>query len=470
MNARLHDYRVLWRAALSHTARVDSAVVRWGAAFIAIVVCLAAWLDQGLRAALVLLWCLACAMVLIIWTWCFIPGAVELGAPANAKLVPGMRRRLVELACMVWFAAIAGLALSSLADIGPSAPWLLWIMLGTIGSALHAAGHGFGAPLMVATCFGAVVLGQVPATLHAALSPPWIAALALLAGAAIVVAAGALFPEAGERHWRMIERRLRLQPGPGKADPLLQGFGGARVKRWYAASLRRACARRDGRGLVLHALGPAHHLGELSAGLGALAAVLAVIAVFTTWHDGADAATGLGWLFGSLLLIVPMATTLRLNGLVAAYPAEQALVRLAPAMPGTAATFNRHLARTLVLQAFKAWSLGTGACLLLAVLGTGDASTLVRVASICCLTLPLVAAPLRNHAMRSPLPFLMPMLLLAASVAASIAIGMAARAVTGVPAMPVAALASIAFAAWAVRRGLRMVDGSPFAFPAGRID
>ncbi len=85
------------------------------------------------------------------------------------------------------------------------------------------------------------------------------------------------------------------------------------------------------------------------------------------------------------------------------------LVQLAPAMPGRAAPFNRNLARKLLVQALKGWALGAGASLLLAALSGADASMLLRVDSICCLVLPLLATPLRNHARRATLSVLVPL-------------------------------------------------------------
>lgn len=221
---------------------------------------------------------------------------------------------------------------------------------------------------------------------------------------------------------------------------------------------------------MLHALGPAHHVGALLLGLGLSAGVLVVLAIFTTRRTGGEAVRDIGWLFASTLMFLPIATTLRLNELVGAYPDEQALVRLAPAMPGAQAAFNRHLGRSLLLQAFMGWTLATAAALLLAALGGADAATLVRVASMCCLVLPIMEAPLRNHALRAPSTVFGPLLLLGASVGASIALGFGLRALSGLPALPVAAVASLAIAAVAIMRGLRMMDASPFAFPARRMD
>lgn len=471
MNARLHDYHVLWRAALSLTGAFDSAIVRWGGAFIALAFCAPVWYSQGIGAALTLAWCMAWGVVLLTWAWRFVPGALRLGAPADAKLVPGLRRRLIELACLVWFAAMAAIALIAYADNGAIGMWLLWIMLCTVGSALSAAGHQAGGVMLFAGCVGGAFLGRLSESVQAALAHPAAVALALLACAGVIVAAArTIFPEAGDRHWRMIGRRVRIFPEAGKPDPLLEELAGKQARSWYAVSLRRDCARRNSRRLVLHALGPSHHIGELLLGLGLFAGVLLVLGVFTTWRTSPEVVQDVGWLMACTLLFAPIAVAVRSSTLVAAFPGEQSLVRLAPAMPGSAGAFNRHLARGLLRLAFTGWCFAAGASLLLAALGRADAATLVSVASICCLVLPVLAAPLRNHAAGAPASVLAPLLLLGASIAASVAIGWAIRALSGLPALPVAAGVSIAITLAAITRGLRMMDRAPFAFPAGRMD
>ena len=471
MNARPQDYRVLWRAALSHSNPFASAIIRWGGAFIGIAFIASVWYTEGPHAMLVLAWRLACGAVLLTWTWRFIPGALKLASPANAKLVPGMRRRLVELACLVWFAAIAGLALTTFAGNGAVGSWLFWVVLGTVGSALGVAGHQAGGPLVIATVFGWSFFGRLPDSIHETLSHPAMLALALLLYAGLIAAAvRAMLPEGGERHWRMIERRARIAPAPGKPDPLLAGLAGTKARNWYAVSLRRDSARRDSRRLALHALGPAHHPGELLTGLALVSSVLVGVAILTTWRTGGEPVRDIGWIFACMLMIIPLSMHLRLDGLLGAYPGEQALVRLAPAMPGAAAAFNRHLGRALLLQGVKGWVLSTGVAMLLAALGGASQASLLLLASTCCLLLPVLAAPLRNHALRAPSSAVVSILMLALSVAASLGIGFALRPATGLPVLPLAAIASIAIAAWTITRGLRVMEGAPFAFPAGRTD
>lgn len=468
MNARLRDYRLLWSAAVSHGNPFGSAVIRWGFPIVALAIAFILWKGESPRAAVAWLWGLACAAALVAWMWRFLPGAVKLNSPANAWLVPRMRRRLVELSCLVWFAAIVAIALGPYANRGSLGIWLPWIVVGTIGVGLGVAGHRAGGPIILAACIGSAVLGKLPAEVHVFLSRPSSLALGLLAYAAlIVVVARQMFPQGGERHWEMVAQRARVASKP---ELLLDKKAGKHTEKWYAASLRRACGQRDSRKLMLHALGPAHHLGEQLAALGMLSAVLVAVGILTTVRADAEVLAGIGWILACTLLSIPFAANVRMTRLANTYPDEGALVRLAPAMPGSAPAFNRQLGRALLRQALVVWGLASAAAVLLPALGGAGLPALLRQACICCLLLPLVAGVLRDYAVRAPRAALRPVLLLAVSVPLSVGIGFLARTALGVPVMPVAAVASIAFAAWSIVRKLRAMDALPFAFPAGRMD
>lgn len=467
MHARFSMYALLWRTATRH-AGPPSRIVFWGMLLLVSLTGLAIAYTESWRAGLVFGWCAACAGVLLSWTWRFVPGAVKLASPANAALVPQMRRRLVELACLAWFVPVAGIALAPYADPGPVGLWLFLIVFGTVGSAFGMAGHQAGSPIITVACLGSIFVGKVPAATHVLLSSPPALALALLLYAGLIVAAAReMFPQGGERHWGMIARRARIGMAASQSDPMIEKLAGVHTKGWYAAALRRDGEGRDSRRLVLHALGPVHHLGESMVALGLVSAVLVVLAVFTTWRTDGDVVRDIGWMFTCLLLVVPFAQSLRLNALLQAHPAEQALVRLAPAMPGGAPAFNRHLGQALVRQALLVWAIASGAALALTALGGAGGTALLNLACACCLLLPLAAAPLRNHAQRAALANWMAVILLLVSAAMDLMLGYAARR-AGLPVLPVAAVLSIVTAAIAVTRGLRVMQTSPFAFPAGR--
>lgn len=467
MNARLRDYRLLWRAALTRAYPQAPTTILWSIPVLALLGSALAWEWTGLEAALRWASYVPFAIVLLAWMVYFVPGAAQLNVPAFAKLVPGMRRRLVELTCLVWLACIAGLAAALFLQSPNAGTFVFYIVVFTLGSGMAAAGHGAGSGLLSAMVIGSVFLGEVPQWVHDLASRPSVLLLSMLLYAgAIAAAAHAMFPEGGERHWRMLEKRQL--PGQSK-DKVGERIAAAHVNGAYARSLRRAAEQRDSRRLVLHALGPGHHLQESVEVVAVLCAILVALGLFTWWRVGADVVAGVGWVFGCVLLTVPLVQVARLNLLAARSAPEGALVRLAPSMPGGARAFNRHLGHALLVQSLTSWALGTGAALALTALGGATGATLFNLACGCCLLLPLLAAPLRNHARRAPLATSLAVLLLVVSAAMDILLGFSARN-AGLPLLPVAALLSIVTALIAITRGLRVMAQSPFGFPAARMD
>ena len=471
LNARLRDYRMLWRAAVMHANPRLSAIIRWGSLALAIVVGAAVTYNDGPRAGVAWFWGAASAFLLLDWAWRFMPGAVKLASPANAKLVPGMRQRLVELSCLMCFVGIAGIASAPYEDSGSVGAWLFWTVFFIAGAGLGVAGHKAGSALIMMACFSSLIVDRLPAALTAMLSHPVVVVLSLPVYAGmIVVAVRAMFPQGGEQHWKMLAQRERWTAAAGKPDPLVAQVGGKKARGWYAAALRRDSARRTGPRLVLHALGPVQHLSEMVMALALLSAVLLALGIFATWRVDPGVMQGVGWMFAALLMFVPLSHSVRLGQLSSNHAGEQALVRLAPVAPARADAFNAQLGRSLLLQALTGWAVATCAALLLVALGGAGPGTLLLMASLCCMVLPVVAVPLRNHASRRDHAVLTAIGLLLASAVQSVPLGLAMNGLTGVPVLPVAAILSIAFTVAASVRGLRRIRQMPCAFPAGRMD
>ncbi|MCC2971504.1 hypothetical protein [Massilia sp. IC2-476] len=424
--------------------------------------------NEGPRTALAFFWCGACVILLMNWAWRFMPGAVKLNNPANARLVPQARRRLVELSCLVCFAGLAGIASAPYTSTTQLGAALFWVVLITMGTGLAAAGHPAGTTIVVVGGLCAGFAGKLSG-LTGALSHPIVILLSLpVYAVVIVVAVRAMFAQGGERHWSMEARRTRWTDTAAKRDPLVAQLDGFNTRGWYAAALRRDSARRDGRRLLLHALGPVHHPAEMAVGTGILALVLGCVGLLTAWRVDAEVVRGIGWMFAAVLLFVPLSFCLRLGQLADSNPAEQALARLAPTAPASSADFNRRLGRFLVQRAVGGWLLASAAGLVLLALGGADGEAVLRLAGICCLALPMVALPLRDHAGRN-LSGVAGILLLLLSFTADLLLAFPIGRVTGLPVMAVAALLGIATTLFAVARGLRTMRASPCAFPAGRL-
>lgn len=470
MTGRMQDYRLLWRAAISHSNPFGSEIVRFGLPVLVLVALVAKGATHGAVAALSWAWTVVWVALLAVWAYRFVPGAVQLAAPANAKLVPGARRRLMEMFCLVWLAGVVGLVLPSYADGGPGS-MLPWVVGLTLGGALAGAGHRAGVPVMMAVFFTTMFAESLKPAADAVLTHPAAQVLApLLSFGLAALAACLVFPEAGERHWRMVARRARMADMAVNPGVRVDKGPGLRSRHWYAATLRRDSARRDPHSLLMHALGNTHHMGDLAMGLVLLSLVNFALGTFIGWQGGAEIVGGIGWLFACSLLAAPFATSLRLSQLVPLRAGEQALVRLAPAMPSTAPAFNRRLALALLRNVVAGWILATAAALAVGALAGTQGDKLVNLVCACCLALPMVAAPLRDYAVRAASSPMLPIVLLCASVGGSLFLGFAASGWLGWPVLPVAAATSIGIAALAILRGLRVMENAPFAFPAARMD
>ena len=470
MNSRLQDYRLLWRAAISHGNPFGSVIVRFGLAFVVLLGLAAQWSSQGAGAALLWAWRVLWLALLASWSYRFVPGAVQLAAPANAKLVPRARRRLMEMFCLIWLAGVLGLVLPSYADGGPGA-MLPWIVGLTLGSALAGAGHRAGVPVMMSVFFATMFAESLrPAADLVLAHPAALVLVPLLSAGLAALVARLLFPDAGERHWRMVARRARMADVAVNPGVQVDKAPGLRSRRWYAATLRRDSARRDPRSLLMHALGNTHHVDDLAMGLVLLSMVIFALGTFIGWRGGDEIVGGIGWLFACSLLAVPFAISLRLSQLVPIRAGEQALLRLAPTMPSTAPAFNRRFALALLRHGAMGWVLATAAALAVGAIAGTQGNKMVNLACACCLALPMVAAPLRDYAARASSSPMLPIVLLLASVGVSLILGFAASGWFGWPVLPVAAAISIGSAAFAIMRGLRVMERAPFAFPAARMD
>ena len=101
--------------------------------------------------------------------------------------------------------------------------------------------------------------------------------------------------------------------------------------------------------------------------------------------------TNIGWLFAAALLLIPFFDSERRNARLKDTAAEQALFRLAPPLPGTAAAFNRIVSLALLRGALLEWAMLAATVLLLTAMTGASASRLFMQACLCCLTLPLAA-------------------------------------------------------------------------------
>lgn len=474
MSAALRDYYLLWRAALATRHPRAGAMVCGMALFGALFVGFLAWLKtadplevaiNGARAAFAVL-----ALGSLAY---FVPGALKLNTPANARLVPRMRRRAMQLTVLVWMCVTGlGTLLAPGSMLGMAAVFLglgSWI----IALALNRSGHWAGTPLLFLHPMAIMLIKAVPhAWLALLASGPGLAVASLLMLAFGAFTLDTMFPEAGDRHFRL-RAAQQLASEKATVEGQARQVRVSRLGGWmYDAALRRDCAHRDAGVLLQHLLGPAVHWSQrqLPFVLFALAAagILAVLPRFASADTLGAIANG-SWVFVSSALAVQLFDYQRRMMRLDFTRAEQGLLKLAPSLPGAAADFNRRLARRLLRDGLVEWAVVSASVLGVVAVGGAPAPILLIQACMCCLTLPLVASTLRDHARRSSAGGWALVVWLLVSLAACLLAGAVVRRMFGTPVMPVAAAAAVLLAIMAVAWRWRRLCGAPHAFPVGRF-
>jgi len=469
MTPRLAQYGRLWRAALAQMHPRVHHVLLWSTPILALTLAALAWGAYDATTAVRWGVSAASAIVLLAWTFCYLPGAFKLNTPANAQLAPGMRARLLELSMAVWAFGIAGLALGNAGATANVALTVTWFLVASLGMGLAAIGSGIGAwvllliwPLMGLPTF---IPEAVRANMAHPAFLPLLAALLALPGLATM---RAIFPQAGDRHWKLQEKRTVWRD----KNAFKPRNGNGMLLHWQAYSLRRAGKRRDLGAMLLHGSGPGLPLGVTALGIGGMGLfglVLVGIMRLGGYPGAAELALAMGWMWSLLpLFLFQLYTNLLAN--LTEMPAGQPLLRLAPAMPATAPSFNRLLASTVLRSSLAAWGMATATALLCCVVTGAGKDELLLVASLCGLALPVLALPLRDHARRPRWNPVLQWLTTLALAGACLLAAMPVGRLLDLPVFPTAAGLAIALTAFLVSRRYRSMLRAPFAFPAGRLD
>ena len=469
MSARLGQYWLLWRAALGFTHAFSPRLLLLMAVLTTLVstgiaatsASSAAWRTWAL--------CTPAGFLLFAWTMAYVPGALKLNTPANAQLVPAMRRRLIELTLLVWLAGIGVMAAGMLSTTNTPGPGVWLAAAITLGTATLAAGVSMAWLLYLPVLAGLIAVEHLPGWLRAGVLGVVTSHLALVLLPSLgALATLAMFPQAGKRHWKMLPAQSRayatsvdagLEREPGRLS-------------WDGLLLRRAIAHGKPGALLMLALGRsmpaalANGLALVTLGIGTII-YLAQRGVLPTMSDYFSQWS---WITISGVLLVFVFQAGMAPAWLARTTGEQALVRLAPAFPANAAAFNGLVARAQLRQSLTIWAMATGAALLLGLASGMDGSALLQQIGVCCMTLPTLALALRDHASSRAWPvFGMWIIAVGLSYTGPL-VGIAAYGLFGLPFWPVALATAFALSGALVASRMRLMHAAPIAFPAGRLD
>lgn len=394
-----------------------------------------------------------------------VSGAVRQDTPANARLVPRLRRRAMQLVGSCWLVFVLLITLALGSAFGNPVLWAAAAAGWLLGSAMVRTGFQSGMVFM-SLPFMLMLLPHeaIPAVRYFAGTAAGITACALWIGLVAWLGARTLFPR-GDRHF---DQRVVVEKGVRQS----QGTHTANMRSsLYATDLARASRTRTSAGeLVLHALGPGAHWSVSAKMFAMLAAALVAgrVLIEAMAADSRTLAPFVGGFIIMPLLLSFAAIPQRIVGRASASQGEQALLRLAPVVPRMD-QYNRALASALLRRALGEWAIVTVA--LVAVTGAVDAHpsiTLLQFAA-CCLAMPLMTIVLRDYA-RAPALRMAYMYLAALYLVLSA--GAAYYAMLHASVVPVAVVSFIlgvgATAYLAASRRRAMVE-APVAFPAGRM-
>lgn len=148
---------------------------------------------------------------------------------------------------------------------------------------------------------------------------------------------------------------------------------------------------------------------------------------------------------------------------------EQALLRMAPPVPAAACRFNRQLNASLLRMAALDWAAIVASLLAISAIAGAPGHEILLQAQLCCLTLPLVSANVRDHARENGSGMLRMVGGLAGALVISLGSALLLRELAGTPVLPVAAGSSIVLAVAVAVWRWRAAIAAPHAFPAGRF-
>jgi len=388
-----------------------------------------------------LLLCLVCGTAFL-WCGAFLKNAVQQNTPANAVLVPGLRRRLMRLTVELYVGATVLAAVLS---------WLLagrpgyGLLLGALFSiyVLYAQRYNWlnALPSMVLIGSGFVAQHPVDDLLAAgdAIGEP----LVTLIGTVLLVSLGrpalrALFPQGGDRHWDWYLRFTRQQAiASGRVLNAEPGHG-IRWLAWlrapYNAALRADSRRGANQGRqLLHTLGTPAHDG----GAAIYAVVSAVIMALVGRHLAAKGDPVLtmvtSTMMQSMLMMGVVVYVSTLAAHAVRFGGEQGLYRLAPAAPASA-QFNQVLLGALLFRSLRLWLACTVAVMGVDAIILGQLQVRGITFALAALVLPFILLLMRDYAAAPPRPnVLLGIVMTTLVVVADIALAMVDQLHPGLP-------------------------------------
>jgi hypothetical protein len=476
--AAFDDFRRIWRITTVQRDKRTMAVLGWlalastGLGLLGSIAMILQHRAPPLAVLRVLCGAGACWLGFV-WTMLFVPSSILLNSPANARLVPRQRRRLIQMATGWWLLVSAGVT----AAIGQCEVFPL-AGLDMISFGLMRAGRKEAVPLFIVCVnwpsMSRYVLPQ--ALVDALTSDTGVLVLSALLLPAGVWALRGVYPAGGDGHLARRAEQIRLS-GWFNRQAWAETGEGSRLSRWtsswvYSRKLALALRRPRPGAMLMHALGP---LAHWSAWLGGAAVMLLMgggLLLLLAWRGQPltrDFISGaMNGVLGTLPFFVALSTA-AFSQQIRKNTGEQSLLRLTP-LAGNAAQLNRRLALALLKNGLRTWAVLTGLIMLAAVAAAGaKGEVLAREAALCLLAGQVAMMELLGDFAVDG-GWTVPRALQAALLAVVelfVALGLAK--LSGTSLWTWLALIAVGAGAFQLHRAWRGMLAAPPAFPAGRM-
>ncbi|USX29319.1 hypothetical protein NHH73_13945 [Oxalobacteraceae bacterium OTU3CINTB1] len=403
MNAVFRAYAPLFHQMLGD--RGGRRTLLWVSGVLVVVAVVGAWLSLAVKHSsdgAGAFCCVALALFLWLWSSVFVSTAMLQNHPANACLVPHLRRRLIT-ACVAMF-VVSSVVLAVAVSL----------FFGHFGYAV--AGAGLLVPyvllaqrfvyLAMLPVYASPLSQLVPAAwtdrltaLLASINEPTLSLFGVAADIALLAwGISIALPRGGDRHFALNARRT-LWRTAGTDGAALRELQRRRVWRWgYARVLRRDSVRAGAPGhKLMHTMGTTVNEGSTVFGV-VVCTLLAVLAALANVPDvkifGPIAIFDLAQVF--MLLSVSSYTVAVLLAAVT-HNAEQGLYRLAPGAP-SARELNRVFAKAIVLRFLKIWLVVLAGLVAIDCARRGSLELRAYPLALASLTLPFICFLLPDYA------------------------------------------------------------------------
>ena len=465
MSTVFADFGLIWRHAVA--PQLFRKIV-WGmCAVIAIGGGLLAYLDRDSMETprIAILLALPWFFLGMLYWLDLVQGAVRQDTPANARLVPRLRLRAMQLVGAYWvvFTLLITVVLGH--AFGHPVLWAVTAAAWLLGGAMVRVGLQHGMVLV----FVPFLLLMLPRDVSLALQAfgATTAGVAACATSIVLVAwfgKGALFPN-GDKHFG---QRAAVEKSVRTSDGVPAGISRSGL---YTAVLGRVHRNRTRAGeLVLHALGPGAHWSVSASMLAWLAVVLIAGRVLIELLS-ADATMLVPFAGGFIifpLLLVFAASPQRIISRASATRGEQALLRIAPVMPRMD-HYNSELASALLRRALIEWALVTVALVAVTVAVNAKWELSLLQFAVCCLALPLTTVVLRDYARKPALHAAYIFVAAIYLVVTGIAANYLMLQTSVVPVAVACVILGVGATAWLAASRRRAMVAAPVAFPTGRL-